>query len=88
MLKAAKGNHAPATNAMHLVNKRTLRPGAQDGTPLVSHEGNHAKHTAGDGKDQTSVLAADVVEELAGEQRRDGSEGVTEETLTSDGGGG
>ena len=74
--------------AMHLVNKSTLRPGAQDGAPLVSHEGDHAKHSAGDGKDQTGVLAADVVEELAGEERRDSSEGVTEETLACDGGGG
>lgn len=74
--------------AGHLVNKRTLRPGTQDGTPLVSHEGNHAKHSTSDGQNETSVLAADIVEELTGEQRRDSSEGVTQETLTSDGGGG
>lgn len=72
----------------HLVNERTLRPGAQDGTPLVGDEGDHAEDCAGDGQDQAGVLAADVVEELAGEERRDGSEGVTQETLASDGGGG
>jgi hypothetical protein len=64
MLMAAKRRF---DRAAHLVNKRTLRPGAQDGTPLVGHEGDHAKHGAGDGEDQTGVLAADVMEELAGE---------------------
>lgn len=72
----------------HLIDKRTLRPSAQDRSPLVRHEGNHAKHCTRDRQNETSVLAADVVEELAGEQRRDGAERVSQETLAGDGGGG
>lgn len=78
----------PYQDETHLVNKRTLRPRTQRRTPLVRNEGNHAKHSGGDGQDETGVLAADVVEELRGEQGRNGTEGVTQETLARDGGGG
>ena len=84
----ARKHKASCKHASNLIDERTLRPGAQDGTPLVRDEGDHAEDGAGDREDQTGVLAADVVEELAGEERGDGAEGVTQETLTGDGGGG
>lgn len=65
-----------------------LAPSSKLSAILVRHPRDQTQHSSRDRENQTSVLATNVVEELAGEKRRNGSERVPDEALARDGGAG
>lgn len=70
------------------LDKCQLTPSPELGTKLEHDEGNKTQSRGDQGQDQTSILRADVVEELRREQRGDSTEGIPHKTLASNSGGG
>ncbi|KAI6748147.1 hypothetical protein HG531_008689 [Fusarium graminearum] len=52
---------------------------------LEHDERNQAENSTKNGKDETSILTSDIVEKSISEQRRNSTEGVSHETLSSNG---
>ena len=68
-----------------LVDNGKLRASAHQMSVLVEDERHQSEHTSNKGENKTGILAADVVEELRSEERRDGTKSVSHETLTGNG---
>ena len=62
-----------------------LGPSPNRRPELEQDEGDEGQEGRDESQDQTRVLTADVMEELRGEQRRDGPQGVPHEALAGDG---
>lgn len=70
-----------------LANTSQSRASTEAGAIFEEDKRNEGENGGDESKDETSILRVDVVEELAGEERSDGTKSVTEETLSSDSGG-
>ena len=68
-----------------LIDDGKLRASAHQMSVLVEHKGHQSEQTSNERQDETGVLAADIVEELRSEKRRDGTESVSHETLAGNG---
>ena len=81
----AKTHNPPLHCLLSAKLLRKLTPGPQLMSILEHDKRNQTKQSSEKRKDKTSVLAPDVVEEGAREQRRDSTKGVPHETLARNG---
>lgn len=68
-----------------LVDNSKLRASTHLVSVLVEYERHQSEHTSDERQDETSILAANIVEELRSEERRYGTKCVSHETLTGNG---